>query len=347
MSPEQARGNPVDWRTDIWALGAVLWEMLTGRQLFAGDTVSDVMAAVLTREPDWGALPSTTPAAAVRLLRRALERDPRRRLQAIGEARLVLEDSGGGPSEDTTAHGASRRGSLIAAVVVASGVGLLAGWLLGSTSAPRDLPVRKVDLAIRGFEAQLGRTPMISPDGARVAYVADERLHVREIDGFESLELTDTAGVQFPSWAPDSRQLAYVRQGRAWKVSLDGGQSTELGTVPGELIGSGASLWTPDGRILIAGANEVGLWEIPAKGGEGREVLRIDPGNELDFHEFGLLRTPIPRRGAALPSVEQRRFLTGLGRERRDLLPGRRRSLSCLGRDARRFADRVQAHPPP
>jgi serine/threonine-protein kinase len=293
MSPEQARGKAVDRRSDVWAFGAVLWEMLTGRPLFGGETFSDIVAAVLTREPDWGRLPADTPEAIRRLLRRALERNPRRRLRDIGEARVVLEEPGAEATDAGAApEGNARRRALIAAAAVAGGLALIAvGWLLRPAPQSGTPVVRKVDLSITDLNAlrTRGLMPAISPDGSRVAYVAANRLWVRELDRFEALELPDTDGVRYPFWSPDSRHLAYTRQGRAWRVPVEGGQPTELGVVPDDLVGSGDGVWTQDGRIVLAGSDTVGLWEIPAEGGEGREILAIDREQEVDLHELGLL----------------------------------------------------------
>jgi len=288
MSPEQARAKAVDRRADIWAFGAVLWEMLTGHSLFGGETLSDILAAVLTREPDWEALPLKTPHAVRRLLRRTLERDPRRRLQAIGEARLVLED----PAADPSGPGVPPAGGGLRAwlAALAGGVALFAaGWLLRPTPRTSEEAVRKVDLVAAHFEPGLGRTPVISPGGERVLYVADDRLHVRSLDQFEITDLDDSEGALYSAWSPDGSHLAYVRQGRAWKVPSAGGPSTALGSVPGDLQGSGAGAWTEDGRVVFAGSDSVGLWELPATGGEGKEILRLDRDTESDFHEIGLL----------------------------------------------------------
>jgi serine/threonine-protein kinase len=289
MSPEQARGKAVDSRTDIWAFGCVLFEMLTGRRLFDGETVSDVIAAVLTRENDWSALPPATPASVRRLLRRCLERDQRRRLQAIGEARIALEDSGTEGAIPVAAVDRRRRARMLATAIAGCLALFAAGWLLRPSPQREDPAVRKVDLSIGDLEAQLGRMPIVSPDGSRVAYVAGGRLRVRRLDRLDAVELPDSNEIAFLSWSPDSRQLAYVRQGRAWKLSTEGGAPTELGAVPNDLVGSGDSTWTSDGRVVFTGSDTVGLWEIPAGGGAGRDLLPLARDAEADFHEVAAL----------------------------------------------------------
>ena len=290
MAPEQARGKAVDRRADIWAFGVVLFEMLTGRLAFHGDTISDTVAAVLTREIDWRAVPPATPESVRGLLRRCLDRDPRRRLQAIGEARVVLENPGATGSPVVPAQ-ARRPGWRTLATAVAAGAALFAGgWLVRPSTQRTRSEIRKVDLAISDLDANSGRAPVISPDGSRVAFVAAGRLRVRRLDSLDVTELPDSDDVAYASWSPDSRHLAYIRHGRAWKVSIDGGPPTELGPVPADLAGSAGSLWTSDGQVVFAGSDTVGLWALSANGGtSGREMLALDRSGETDFHEIGAL----------------------------------------------------------
>jgi eukaryotic-like serine/threonine-protein kinase len=290
MAPEQARGKLVDRRADIWAFGVVLFEMLTGASPFHGDTVSDSVAAVLTRDLQWAAIPQATPDAVRALLRRCLERDPRRRLQAIGEARVVLENPGAAAVTGPDAALVRRVGWPMLAAAAAAAVALFAaGWL--ARPSPRAAPalVRKVDLAIANLDASSSRPPMISPDGSRLAYVAGGRLRVRRLDSLDATELPDSDGIAYPSWSPDSRSLAYVRRGRAWKIAVDGGPPTELGAVPADLVGSAGSTWTSDGQVVFAGSDTVGLWTLPGAGGSGRELIAIDRNAEADFHEVAAL----------------------------------------------------------
>ena len=310
MAPEQARGRAVDRRADIWAFGVVLFEMLTGTQVFAGETISDTIAAVLTREPDWRTLPASTPEAVRRLVRRCLERDVRRRLQAIGEARLVLESPDAVHDKPIPIVAARRpRGLRIAAAIAAGLVLFTAGWLLrpGSGEEP---PVRKLDLALEGVDVSQGRIPAIAPDGSAVAFVAGGRLRVRPLDRLDAVDLPDSDGALFHTWSPDSRHIAYLRNGRAWKVAVAGGAPVDLGAVPVDLVGSGGGAWTADGTIIFAGSDTVGLWAMPSGGGAGRDLLPLDPSAESDFHEVatlpdnrGLLFT-VHRKGRLPDAIE-------------------------------------------
>ena len=294
MAPEQARGRPVDRRADIWAFGVILFEMLAGRQLFGGETTGDVLAAVLTGEIDWSALPATTPAMVRRLLRRCLERDPRRRLQAIGEARVGLEDPAAldenAALDEEVAPSASGRSGRARAAALAGGLALFAaGWWLRPTPPVAAPPVRMLDVGVTDLETVLGLAPAISPDGARVVYARAGHLWIRQLDQADDRQLPDSADAQYPCWSPDGKALAFARDGRAWRTSPDGGEATDLGAVPTDLVGSGGCTWTADGRVVFAGSDTVGLWAVPAAGGAGHEILPIDRHAESDFHEISEL----------------------------------------------------------
>ena len=183
MSPEQARGKRVDKRSDVWAFGALLYEMLTGRRLFDGETVSDVLAAVLTRQPEWAALPAGTPASVRLLLERCLERDPKQRLRDIGEARIALAGAAAGPSgRRSAASGVGLRTWAAAGMGVAAALLLVAAYERFRPQTAVELPVRKLELAIEGFGYSAVRAaPAIAPDGQRLVYSASSRLWVREL----------------------------------------------------------------------------------------------------------------------------------------------------------------------
>ena len=292
MSPEQARGKKVDKRCDVWSFGALVYEMLTGRRLFDGETVSDVLAAVLTRQPEWTALPPGTPPTVKRLLERCLERDVKLRLRDIGEARIALSGAAAG-AEATGAPAVTRVGPrtwLAAGAGVAAALLLVAAYERLRPEAAVELPVRKLELAIEGFTySAFGRVPAIALDGRRILYTAAGRLWVRELSELTARELPQAEGALYASWSPDGRHVAYVQRGRLWNVPLDGGQPSELGEAPADLAGSGGTAWSEDGLIVVAGSDRVGLFAIPAKGGQGRDIAPLDRSKEADYHEVSAL----------------------------------------------------------
>jgi len=191
MSPEQARGKPVDKRADTWAFGVVLFEMLAGRRPFEGDEISDTLASILKSEPAWQVLPNEMPAAIHRLLRRCLQKDRQQRLQHIGDARLDIEDAQQTPPSDARARSVAHRERLvwITAVLVAAVVGVV-GWR--SADAPEP-PEMRVD--INAFDLQ---TFTLSPDGRKIAYTADDQtgrhLWIRFLDDTSPRRLPGTEG---------------------------------------------------------------------------------------------------------------------------------------------------------
>ena len=216
MSPEQARGQAVDKRTDIWAFGGVLYEMLAGRPAFAGATVTDTLGAILEREPRWEALPKALPAAVHRLLRRCLEKDARLRLHDIADARIEIEEaltseSAGGPPEAVATHGRWWRGAAAIALAVLAGLG---GWWLAHRSAS---PVRAavVRLSIPSvdplFILAFGvRHLAISEDGSRVAYASASRLLIRQLDRKDAVAIEIQAPTN-PFFSPNGDWVAFSR----------------------------------------------------------------------------------------------------------------------------------------
>jgi serine/threonine protein kinase len=293
MSPEQARGKKVDRRTDIWAFGVVLWEMLTGQKLFEGDTVSDVLAAVLTREFDIEALPAATTGATRRLLTRCLERDPKQRLQWIGDARLELSEPGDDREPEATPlppTGAPRILPWIAAALFAVAAAAAVYW--GSFSHGRD--DRVVEFAIQPpngtvFHLEgLGPGPVaLSPDAERVAFsVRDQdgviRLCVRRLDSVESRIIPGTEGAQYPFWSPDGNEIGFFSRTSASLrvVSADGGPERTLCV---SRNGKGGS-WNEDGTILFTPDSNTPIFAVAEEGGEPRQLTELDPSRGDNSH---------------------------------------------------------------
>jgi serine/threonine-protein kinase len=269
MAPEQARGKAVDRRADIWAFGVVLYEMLTGEQLFQGETVSDTLAAVLTREADL----TCVPAKVRRLLQLCLQKDPKQRLQAIGDWRLMLEEGDQGV--------ARRPGGLphwgIAAAGVIIGISLtIALW--APWRAKRDLqPLVRLDVDL-GSDVSLGSyrgsDAILSPDGMRIVYVSHSRLFTRRLDQPAAAELAGTEGAMAPFFSPDGQWVAFFTNGKLNKVSVQGGAIISLCNVP---FGFGGS-WGEDGNIVASSTSFSGLWRIPSGGGTPTSIAELAAG---------------------------------------------------------------------
>ena len=291
MSPEQARGRPVDKRADIWALGVVLYEMLTGRRLFEGETVSDVLAAVLTREVDWTVLPPRAQGRVRELLRRCLERNPKQRLHDVADARLLLDDALAGDQAAPISAGGSSKGpgrlllvALSAFALVAAGLG---GWALtrGRTAAaprPRSLSLVLPE-NLRLADDNLGGVA-VSPDGARIVVTAEDertrRLYLRELGSPEWRALPGSEGASAPFFSPDGRWVAFERGG-LYKLSLDGGAPVRIAP---SIFGSGT--WSPSGQIYFTAAYNTGLSRLDAEGGTAQVLTRADPGRGELNHSY-------------------------------------------------------------
>jgi eukaryotic-like serine/threonine-protein kinase len=299
MSPEQARGRPVDRRADIWAFGALLYEMLTGTQPFGGDTVTDALAHVLTRDPDWDKLSIITPAPLRTLIHRCLERDPRKRLQAIGEARIALSDPAALSAAPRPSTHRVRNAAVVALVgIVAAAVGFTMRALVSRT-APASAPVRSLDIAVPDFHVRVDGPPQISPNGQWIVYSDGAQLWTRSLSEFTTRKVPDSAGARYPFWSPESRDVAFVRDGKLWKAAIDGTTATSIAPVPGDMTGTGGGVWLGDGEMLLVGSDTVGMLSVNARDGSSREVLKLANSGESDFHEI----TALPDRRGVLFTV--------------------------------------------
>jgi eukaryotic-like serine/threonine-protein kinase len=276
MSPEQARGLAVDKRTDIWAFGCVLYEMLAGRQPFTGDTSSDVMAHVLEREPDWSALPATTPEGLKRLLRRCLQKDPRNRLRDIGEARFQLADGFDGALPVTPSNAGRFRHHLawvaiLLVAIVTTGIVVARYW-----RPVGDAPEMRVDVVTPETTDPVSFA--ISPDGTELVYAASgagqPQLWLRSLGSGAARPLPGTEAATFPFWSPDGRSIAFFDGGaHLLRFDLRSDHTQQIAdAVPG--IGGA---WGPDGTtILFASTMQSPLVRVPASGGDVTPVTVLE-----------------------------------------------------------------------
>jgi Tol biopolymer transport system component len=286
MSPEQARGQRVDRRADIWSFGVVLWEMLTGRKLFDGATVTDVLAAVIRQEIDFESLPQMTPPAIRRLLQRCLERSPQDRLHDIADGRLEFDAADEQPMKTTgavTEFGGRRRIGVvgIAGVLLGVAVGALLAWYFRPVS-PR--PAWKLALAPPAELAGLRVSPRISPDGRVMAYIADGKLWVQDLDSLTPREVPDSDGTSAATWSPDSRFLAFAARSSLWRTTPNGDVALVAKLTEAISSGSGGVTWTEGGELVYSTGNS-GLYAVPVGGGTPRVLLEPDKPRESDFHE--------------------------------------------------------------
>jgi Tol biopolymer transport system component/tRNA A-37 threonylcarbamoyl transferase component Bud32 len=286
MSPEQARGEGVDRRADIWAFGVVLMEMLTGTRVYSGQTLSDTLAGVLAREPEWNDLPGATPAPVRALLRRCLEKDAGQRLQAIGEARIAiegyLEDPAAADAADAAATSPTRLKRLLPwATAAVMAVGLLAAmavlWLTEGT--PVQTMRLEVALTNDNLFVPLGAAAVLSPDGTRIVYATETdgggALSVRSLDQLEGTPLvTGSSGSEpyHPFFSPDGQWVGFVTPGELKKVPITGGTPISLCKV----TRSRGACWGPDDTIYFSPDPTSGLYSVSAAGGEPKPLTTID-----------------------------------------------------------------------
>ena len=299
MSPEQARGKPVDRRSDVWAFGCVLFEMLTGKHAFEpGETVSDAIASVLTREPDLTTLPADTPPAIRRLMRRCLQKDPQQRLPHIGAARLEIDEARSGRPEDAPisvatvlerSRAADRgwRRSVPWAIAAAS---LVIAGVVVTTLAPWRPAALRAPIRVSGdvgapvsfyTAANLGASLAISPDGSMLAMVVQksptdrQQLYLRRLDQLDAAPLAGAEGGNNPFFSPDGQWIGFFTAGTLKKISVTGGAATSLGVHSGG-ANRGAT-WTDDGAIIFASQTGT-LMRISSEGGKAEPVASFVEG---------------------------------------------------------------------
>jgi serine/threonine-protein kinase len=284
MSPEQARGQVVDKRTDIWAFGCVLYELLTARAAFLGATTADTMASIIHRDPDWGVLPAGTPAGLRRLLRRCLDKDPRQRLRDIGEARIQLEqivDELDAPTlrqAPPTARLAPWLVSVWVAVGVLAAALLIASSVVWRVGKPADRPLVRLDVDL-GADVSLPPSSIpgmlaISPEGTRLVFGSGSGLFTRRLDQSKATTLPGTEGGILPFFSPDGEWVGFYAHGKLNKISVDGGAVVPLADIANF---AGAS-WGEDGGIVASVPLTRGLLRIPADGGAPETVAELGNG---------------------------------------------------------------------
>jgi serine/threonine protein kinase len=274
MSPEQARGNPADKRTDIWAFGCVLYEVLSGTRAFAEATVTDTLAAVVDGEPDWKVLPARTPARIENLLRRCLHKDPRWRLRDIGDARIELADDWSEARRSGAAAEARFRPWLVgvASIIVLAFTGaLLALWSLRTVPAQ---PEMRVEITTPPSADPVSLA--ISPDGGKLAFVATHegrsRLWLRSLSSTSSRSLEGTEGASCPFWSPNNSSIGFFADGKLKRINIDTGT---VRTVTTALPCGGT--WNRDDTILLAGPMSGPISRISATNSGGGAVgTRVD-----------------------------------------------------------------------
>jgi serine/threonine-protein kinase len=285
MSPEQALGKPADRRSDIFSFGAVMYEMLTGARAFKGEGAAETLIAIAKDDPDWSKLPAELPAAVDKLLRRCLFKDRKQRLQAIGEARIVLDEPapvvplGSGANPALTGGALPARLSWVVASVLALAA-VTASWIAWRASRPVAQPLMQLSVDLgRAAAADTFVTAAISPDGTRIVYLVraedgKQQLATRLLSQSQATLLAETDGGGGPFFSPDGQWIGFFSSGKLKKVSLEGGAPITLCDAPNP---RGAS-WGDDGYIVAALNNITGLFRVSAAGGKPQELTQLKNG---------------------------------------------------------------------
>jgi Tol biopolymer transport system component/predicted Ser/Thr protein kinase len=283
MSPEQARGKSVDKRTDIWALGCVLFEMLTGKRAFPGDDATDTIVAVVSKEPDWSALPAAVPATIRKLLRRCLEKDPKQRIDSAAVARLEIDEARtSAPAAAAITMGRSRR---VLPWAIAAALAVAVAWLAFTPSRPvTTAPLVRFGVpAPFGFTRPAGLSFTLSPDGQALAFAAVgaggvTQIFTRRLDQPDAVAVAGSNNASQPFWSPDGRSLGFSKEDALYRSDLDGAAPRRLAAVPGGTPTNSFSTnaaWGANGVIVFA-PRGAGLFRVPDTGGTPTPVTTLD-----------------------------------------------------------------------
>ena len=286
MSPEQARGRTVDRRSDVWAFGAVLFEMLTGQRAFGGDDVSEVLSRVLQREPEWTALPSGLPPTLVVYLKRCLHKDLKQRISDIHDVRLALE--GAFETAAPQATSAAPRGRLAWMAFAAAVLGMIA-LAIPAVRYLRETPPLETHTEIVTPATDQPGHFALSPDGRQIVFVASgdgaSRLWVRSLGTTTAQPLAGTDGATFPFWSPDGRSVGFFAGGALKRVDLGGGAPQTLAPAPTSFRGG---TWNAESVIVFAPSNGGPLMRVAATGGPVTAVTTVGPQQYAHFLPFFL-----------------------------------------------------------
>ena len=284
MSPEQAKGKAVDKRSDIWAFGCVLFEMLSAKQPFVGETLTDILASVVRGEPDWTQLPATAPTPVKRLIRRCLEKDVKQRLRDIGDARFELDQAGSRdvPPPLVASQSRFRSWCRISRRSNCRNIGCFGRSVRHPWFAPKPSTLSvirsEIELPMDQMAQRVGLA--ISPDGTNLVYGANQKLYLRPFNSLESVPIAGTEGGIGPFFSPDGKWIGFWVSGEIKKVQLPGGTPVTICTT--DMIGAS---WGTDDSILIGGVY-AGILRVPASGGKPVTVVQPQPSFGYDYPQF-------------------------------------------------------------